>query len=176
MKRFLAILAAGWLAIFAVGALAEFVPVRLLPDPSLLATLAAALVLGPASGLVVAALLGLSADVVSGTLLGQQAMLRVLELAVTRVFAAQLDLRRGLPLAVYVVVLSAVDAALSVLQARFFLGLSFAWSELPGALERAGVNGLAAPWVGAAARRITALLEEREARREMRLETRRPVS
>lgn len=168
-------LVAGLLGLIAVGALAGSVPVRFLPNLSLLGTVAAGLVLGPAAGLLVAASLGLTADVMTGTLVGQQAMLRVLELAVLRGFASQLDLRRGIPLSVFVAALSLADAGLLVLQSRFFLGLSFHWSEVGGVLLRAGVNGLVAPLIGGVARWIADALDESEARREMRLDTKRPV-
>lgn len=175
MRKFLAVLAIGLLALLALGTLAPSLPIQLVPNVSLLATVAAALVLGPAEGLLVAAAFGFSADVLSGTLLGQQAMLRVLELAITRLFASQLDLGRGLPLAVFVVFLAAADGALLVLQSRFFLGLSFQWSEAPQWLMRALVTGLLAAPARGLARVIAHRLEESQARREMRLETRRPA-
>ena len=165
----------GCLALIAAGALAIAIPVHYLPNVSLLATIAAALVLGPGPGLIVAALLGLSADVLTGTLLGQQGMLRVIEFVVTRVFASQLDLRQGLPLMVFATCLSLLDSALLVAGSRFFLNLGFQLSEVWAVLVRAGVNGLLAPWAGGAARGVTRRLEEREARREMHLDRGRSV-
>ncbi len=170
-----AIAGACLLAFVATGAMASFVPARFLPDVSLLGTVAAALLLGPGPGLLVAVALGLSADVLTGTLLGQQAMARLLEFTLIRLFAAQLDLRRGAPLAVFGFCLSLVDAAIVVGLSRVFLDLPFAWSELGAVLTRAAANGVCAPIVGAAARGMAERFEEREARREMRLDTRRPV-
>ena len=50
MRKFLAILAIGLLALLARGALAPWLPVQLVPDVSLLATVAAALLLGLLQG------------------------------------------------------------------------------------------------------------------------------
>lgn len=175
MRGAATLLVSGCLALMAAGAAAIAVPVQYLPNVSLLATIAAALVLGPGPGLIVAALLGLSADVLTGTLLGQQAMLRVIEFAITRMFASQLDLRQVLPLMVFAFCLSLVDSALLVTQSRFFLNLGFQFGEAWSAVIRAGVNGLLAPWAGGAARGLTRRLEEREARREMHLDRGRSV-
>ena len=175
MRKALAVLAAGLVALVLLGGAAVFWPVHWLPDVALLATVAAALVLGPAEGLLVAAALGFSADMLSGTLLGQQAMLCVLAFAVTRLFAAQLDLRRGLALSIFVGMLVLASGALLVLQSRFFLGLPFEWSETSGLLARALITALFAVPVGGAARAIVERLEESQARREMRLDTRRPA-
>jgi len=176
MKPPVALTALGLLAALVQGALAYLAPAHLVPDLSLLVTLAAALVLGPAAGLVVAATVGLGADMVSGTLLGQLACLRLLELVLTRGIAGQLDLRRGLPLAVFAFALVWIDgfgqAGLSLL----FLGeFPLRAGELVTLGIRAAVTAPLAPLVGALARRVCERLDESEARREMRLETRRAV-
>ncbi|MAE96392.1 MAG: rod shape-determining protein MreD [Deltaproteobacteria bacterium] len=175
MRKAAAVLTIGLLALVVEGALAPWLPIRFVPDASLLATVAAALVLGPAEGLVAAAVFGFSADVLSGTLLGQQAMLRVLELSITRVFASQLDLGRGLPLTIFVAFLSVADGALLVMQSRFFLDLSFHWAEASRLLVRALVTGVFATPASSLARAIADRLEESQARREMRLDTKRPA-
>lgn len=175
MKKAVVLLLLGLFALMVESALAAGMPVRFVPQASLLATVAAGLVLRPAEGLLVAAVLGLSADALSGTLLGQQTMLRILELVATRGIAAQLDLRHALPLVAFVTFLSIADAALLVAQSRFFLGLAFHGSELVGVLVRAVATGLCAPVVGSLAFRLVGRLDERQARREMRLEPGRPT-
>ena len=146
------------------------------PDLSLLGALAAALVLGPAEGLIVACVLGFGADMVSGSMMGQHAFVRVIEFAVVRGFAGQLDLRRIAPQIVVGFALSLLDAALMAGVSLLFIpSFAVAWSALGGLTARATMTGIAAPFVGRLARTVTEWLSETEARREMRLETRRPV-
>jgi rod shape-determining protein MreD len=148
----------------------------LVPDLSLLATLAAAMILGPAEGLIVAFVLGLGSDMVSGALLGQHALVRMIEFIAVRGFASQLDLRRFIPQAVVGFTLSLVDAALVAgVSLLFVSSFSVAFSEIGALLSRATATGLAAPLVGGFARGVVEWLSETEARREMRIETRRPV-
>jgi hypothetical protein len=146
------------------------------PDLSLLLTLAAALVLGAGPGLLVAAGVGLGADMVSGTLLGQLACLRLLELAVTRGIAGQLDLRRGLPLAVYAFALVWIDGLGQAGLSWLFLGaFPLQAGELVTLGVRAAVTAPFAPLVGSLVRRVCELLDESDARREMRLDPRRAM-
>jgi hypothetical protein len=176
MRQTLALLALGWLSVLVQGGLSHLLPAYAVPDFSLLLTLAAALVLGAASGLVVAAGVGLGADMVSGTLLGQLACLRLIELAVTRGIAGQLDLRRGLPLAVYAFALAWVDGLGQVGLSWLFLG---AFPLQPGELVTLGIRAALtapfAPLAGALVRRVCERLDESDARREMRLDTRRAM-
>lgn len=176
MKPTLALIALGWLSVLVQGGLSHLVPAYAVPDFSLLFTLAAALVLGAAPGLIVAAGVGLGADMVSGTLLGQLACLRLLELVVTRGIAGQLDLRRGLPLAVFAFALVWIDGLGQAGLSWLFLG---AFPLQPGELVTLGIRAALtapfAPLVGGLVRRICERLDESEARREMRLDTRRAV-
>jgi rod shape-determining protein MreD len=176
MKPALALLALGWLAALAQGGLAQLVPAAVVPDLSLLLVLAAALAIGPAQGLLVAAGVGLGADMVSGTLLGQLACLRLLELVVTRAIAGQLDLRRGLALAVFAFALVGIDGLGQAGLSWLFLGdFPFHPGDPLTLALRAAVTAPFAPAVLALARRLCERLEEGDARREMRLDTRRPV-
>ena len=176
MRPALALLGLGLLAALCQGGFSHVLPAYLVPDLSLLLTLAAALVLGPGSGLIVAAGIGLGADMVSGTLLGQLACLRLLELVLTRGIAGQLDLRRGLPLAVFAFALVWIDGFGQAGVSSLFLG---EFRLQPGELLTLGIRALVtapfAPLVGGLARRVCEWLDESEARREMRLETRRAV-
>ena len=175
MRRTSILLATGVLAVACQGALSGFFPVALVPDASLLFSVAAALLLGPAEALCVAALLGLSSDLLSGALLGQAAFLRVFEVGITRVVSAQIDLRRAFPLCVFVLALSVFDALgmaglLRILQGNFGLGLDAA-GLLPH-LGRIVSNGLFAPVFAWVARALAEGVDD-QSRRELRLDTRR---
>ncbi len=176
MRPALALLAFGCLAVLVEGGLAQLLPHWVVPDLSLLLTVAAASSLEPGLGLVVAAGIGLGADMVAGPLLGQFAFLRLLEFTLARLVAAQLDLRRGLPLIVFVLAVIGVDGFAQVGLSRLFLG-SFPLEpvELLGLAASALVTAPLAPWAAALASRLRERLEESDARRDMRLETRRPV-
>jgi cell shape-determining protein MreD len=168
--------ALGILALLLEGALAALVDVRWIPDFGLLVPIAAALWLGPAEGLLVAAGIGLAADTLSGSLLGQQAFLRLLEFTVTRAVASKLDLRRPLPLTVFVLAVGLADAAAMGGLTRLFLGeLPLSTRQLGGLAMRAAMSALFAPLVAGVVRGFVERRGEFEARREMRLDTRRPA-
>ena len=172
----MALLALGMLALVLEGALATGLPAWALPDLAVLLPAASALVLGPVEGLLVAGLLGLGADMLSGSLLGQQALVRLMEFALTRRVAAQLDLRRALPFAVFALALEGLDAALQLGLAQAFLGdFPLRGADLAQVLGRAGVSAALAPPVVTSVRRIAQAFDDAEARREMRLDTRRPL-
>lgn len=176
MRLALALLVLGWLAALVQGGLAHLLPGWAVPDLSLLVTVAAASALEPGFGLVVAAGIGLGVDMISGSWLGQFAFLRLFELALARLVAAQLDLRRGVPLMVFAFALVGFDGLAQVGLGRLLLG-SFPIQpiELAGLAARALVTAPLAPWAASFSRRLRERLDESEARRDMRLDTRRPV-
>jgi len=176
MRLALALLTLGWLGALVQGGLALLLPGWAVPDLSLLITLAAASALEPGFALVVAAGIGLGTDMVSGPWLGQFAFLRLFELTLARVVAAQLDLRRGLPLTVFAFALVVFDGLAQVGLGRLLLG-SFPLqpSQLTALVGRALLTAPLAPWVVPFSRRLRDRLDESEARRDMRLDTRRPV-
>ncbi len=174
----LAILALGVLGLIVESALLNLLPARLVPDLGLLIPVVGILALPPVEGLLLAAALGLSAGMFSNALLGQHALIRIVEFVVIRVLNAQLDLKRALPLAVFAFAITIFDAAGLLGITRFF----FAESSLPlretgDLLIRAGVNGAVAPLLAGPLRRIVERFAERDARRsrEVRLDTRRPM-
>ncbi len=176
MRPVLALLVLGWLFALLQGAAAHLLPSWTVPDLVLLLTLAVALVLGPGAGLLVASGVGLGADMVSGTLLGQLACLRLLVLVFTRLVAGQLDLRRGLPLVVFAAALVWIDGLGQAGLSWLFLG---AFPLQPGELLTLGLRTLVtapfAPLVLGIARSVRERFDESDARREMRLDTRRAV-
>jgi rod shape-determining protein MreD len=177
VREALVLFAAGVVALALESALLAHLPFAAVPALSLLFPIAAALLLGPASGLTVATLLGFGADMLSGALLGQHAFLRLVEFVLVRAATGQFDLVRPLPFAIFAFVVGLADAAGSAALIQFFLG-SFE-PDLPGLAAvalRALVTAAAAPAVLALARRIVAWGSgDAEGRREMRLETKRPV-
>jgi rod shape-determining protein MreD len=176
VRRPLLVLGCGLAAVVLQGGLAAMVPVQWVPDLGLVAVIAAALVLGPAEGLLVAALVGFACDALSGALLGQHACLRLLELLLVRVLAQKLDLRGPLTLAVGALALALLDALGMALLTRLFLGdLALPAGQAARVLLRAAVTALAAPFGVGAVRGLVERLDVSEARREMRLDTRRPA-
>jgi rod shape-determining protein MreD len=170
------LLAAGWLALALESALLAQFPFAVVPALSLLFAIAAALLLSPLAGLLVSAALGFGADMLSGALLGQHAFLRLVEFAVVRAAIGQFDLVRPLPFASFALGVALADAAGSAALIRFFLG-AFEPDARGLALValRALATAAAAPLVLALARRVAAWGGEADPRREMRLETKRPV-
>jgi hypothetical protein len=176
MKSALALLGIGCLAALVQGGLAHLLPSWAVPDLSLLVTLAAASALEPGWGLLVAAGIGLGADMVSGPVLGQLAFLRLMEFSVARLVAGQLDLRRGLPLTVFAFALVVLDGVGQITLGRMLLGwFPLSAVELLGLAAHGLVTAPLAPSAAGLARRIREGLDETEARRDMRLDTRRPV-
>jgi rod shape-determining protein MreD len=173
----LALALLGASALIVQGTLAALLPPGLVPDLGLLLAVAAAVSAPPLPALLLAAGLGYGADVLSGTLLGEQALLRLLAFAATRFVSAQFHLERGLPFATFCFVVGLLDplgvAALSLL----FAGASpFGWEALPTLALRALLLALLAPSVH---RSLSALVERFQdgdaRRREVRFDTRRPV-
>lgn len=106
MRGALLLLFLGALALMLQGALATFLPPALCPDLRLLLVIGAALHLGAASGLLVTAALGYGTDLLSGALLGQNALLGLLVFAAARAVDGTLELRRPIPTAIFAAVVS----------------------------------------------------------------------
>jgi cell shape-determining protein MreD len=174
----LAIFALGVLGLIVQTALLNLLPGHWVPDLALLVPVVAILMLPPVEGLLLAAALGLSAGMFSNALLGQYALVRMVEFAVIRVLNAQLDLKRALPLAVFAFVITIFDAAgVTGITWLFFGVFPIPLGETGNLLVRAGVNAVVAPMLVSPLRGLVELFTERDARRsrEVRLDTRRPV-
>lgn len=177
MRDGLVLFLAGAIGLAVESALLSRLPGVLVPALSLLFPVAAALLLGPLAGLLVSAALGFSADALSGSLLGQHALLRLVEFAVVRLVVGQFDLLRPVPFAAFAFGVALADAAGSAALIQFFLG-DFATdrSAVLHVALRALPTAVAAPLVLALARKAVALGGgDVDVRREMRLETKRPV-
>ena len=117
----LACLAVGCLIVQSVAAL--LLPAPLVPDLVLLVAVACALTVPSAAGMLVVALAGFGADLLSGSLLGHHALLRLGAFAFTWAISAQFHLKRALPLMVLVFCLAAADALLQMGLTRLFAGI-----------------------------------------------------
>jgi hypothetical protein len=174
----LAIFALGLLGLIVQSALLNLLPARWVPDLGLLIPVVAILALPPVEGLLLAAALGLGAGMFSNALLGQYALIRMVEFVVIRVLNAQLDLKQPLPLAVFAFAITIFDAAGVIGITWLFFGVSpVPLGETGNLLVRAGVNGAVAPLLIAPLRGIVERFTERDARRsrDVRLDTKRPV-
>jgi len=173
VKRAFALFAAGVLAAMLQGAAASFIPARFLPDLGLLLVIALALSWrSTVGGLALAGALGYVADLFSGSLFGQHALLRVLSYSVARLASRHLSLRGPLPRAAFAALLTVANAGGTVALTAFFGG-SGGWPPLSSLLPHALVNALVAPLVVEVTERLLNLLGDEDAgRRLLRLEPR----
>ena len=175
MRRVAALIAFGGLLTMCQGAVAAYLPAGWCPDLGLLLVVGMALAWrSTAGGVLVALLTGYAADLVSGTLLGQHALIRVVAYGLARVFSAQIDLRSALPQMIWVAMLTVTVAALLAASTTFFLpGAGFVLPPLRALAVHAAATGLASPLVTGATRRLVTLLgSEEEARRQLHFEPR----
>jgi rod shape-determining protein MreD len=179
VKRTLLILAIGVAAPVLQGALNTFMPARFTPDFGLLVVIALGLHWrSTAGGLLLAAALGFAADLLSGSLLGQQALLHLLAFAVARFASGQLNLRGAVPQSFFVLVFTVVNAlGLALLSAFFSVGGGVDLVLLRDLVPHAIINaGFAAPVSRVIEAVSTAFGNDDVARRTVRLAPRsRPV-
>ena len=177
MRRAFALAGLGLAALIVQSVATAVLPVRFVPDLALLLAIAAAVSAAPIEGMLLAAGVGYGADLLSGALLGQQALLRLAAFGVTRTVSSQFHLKRGLPLAICVASVTVADAAGTAGIGWLFTADPWLGLHDPLALAtRAAVNALFAPFAVGLLDNVLELLTEREARRrDVRLETRRPV-
>jgi rod shape-determining protein MreD len=124
MMGALGLLVLGLLAMLAEGAATSFVPSGLCPDLPLLLVIGLALNLGGARALLVGAVLGYAADVLSGAPLGQHALLYVVAFGAASAANRSLELRTALAQATLAGVLTLLNGLL----------ISFLGSFLGGSL------------------------------------------
>ena len=149
MKRLTVLALIGILALVVQGALATLIRPPYCPDLALLAVITIGLRWrGLALGLCLAALLGFSADLLSGSLMGQHALLRLFAFASAFLAGRQLNLKGSLPFAVFAGSLSlAYSLAICAVSAFFIGGSALTWVDVGALLQHAVVNGIAAPWM-----------------------------
>ena len=173
MRQAAVLFAAGLVALIFQSVFAIAVPQPFCPDLGLLVVISIGLYWEPMpSGFALAAGLGYAADVLSGSLLGQHALLRLLSFAAARLGGQQLNLHGPLPFAVFAAGLTVVYAAALQGVFTFFTGSP---TELAGHVGRtlvhALVNGASAPLVAVAVERLCSWAGDDEAaRRGLRLD------
>ncbi len=176
MKPALVVFALGALATLLQAVAATFVAPRYLPDLGFLCVLALGLCWrSAAAGLVLAALLGYLTDLLSGALLGQHALVRLLVFSAARLASRHLNLRSALPLAVFTAAATLANAAaIGGLTAFFSMGVGFDRAMAADLAPHALANALFAvpvvhltQWIG------NRVGDVEGGRRILRLETRR---
>lgn len=164
MKRAGLFAALGLLALVAQGALATLVAPPWCPDLALLVLIGIGLRWeGAASGILLAALLGYATDLLSGSLLGQHALLDMFVFGGTLLATRQLNLHGLLPLASFAAVIAFFYGAVMQAITGFFVGgveLQVSW--VGGQVAHAFVSGVAAPFVSAAIGRVFDRFDEQE--------------
>lgn len=148
MKRAALLFVLGVAALIVQSALALVLPYPFCPDLGLLVVIAIGLYWEPLpSGFALAAVLGYATDVLSSSLLGQHAMLRLVSFAAARLGGRQLNLRGSIPLAVFAGGLTIAYAAALEGQLAFFTGAAAEVGAFGRTLGHALVNAFFAPIV-----------------------------
>jgi rod shape-determining protein MreD len=156
---------AGLAALVVQGVLATLIAPPWCPDLALLVLIAVGLRWeGAASGVLLAALLGFATDLLSGSLLGQHALLDLFIFTGTLLASRQLNLRGVFPLACFAAGISFLYGAAMLAITGFFVGgAELGWSWLSGQLIHALVAGLVAPFISALVGRLFDRFTEQDA-------------
>ena len=156
----------------AQGGLNTFVSPRFTPDLGFLVVIALGLHWRSApGGLAIAAAIGFCADLLSGSLLDELALLRMLAFTAARIASRHLNLRGPLPQAAFVFVLTATNVlGISLLEAFFTSGDPFDIAMLQDLPGHAAINALFAPFVSRfVGALLTALDSDESGRRTVNL-------
>jgi rod shape-determining protein MreD len=175
VKRVLVLVSLALLAPILQGALAPFLPWGTCPDFGLLVVVGLGLSLrNGVGGLALAAEVGFVSDLLSGSLLGEHALLRMVAFALARLASLHVNLHGTLMQMSLAAGLSALSAAgILALTAFFSSGTAAVLVTLPDMLRQAAVNALFAPLLISAVARLVARLGDEDGRRVLRLEPRR---
>jgi cell shape-determining protein MreD len=176
LKRALAIALIGLIAPMIQGAITGLLPAGWCPDTSLLLVTALGLA-WPASlvgALSLVALHGFVCDLLSGSLLGQHALVSLCTFAAARIVSSHVNLHGAPSQMVLAAGLTAGTAfALNGLTAFFSPSSGPGLLSAAALLEQAAVNSLLAPLAIAAVRGLLTRLDDESGRRVLRLEPRR---
>lgn len=178
MKRLIAVLVVGLLALGIQGGLSLVIPRELCPDLGLLVVIAIGLHWQQAtSGMFVASALGFTADLLSSSIFGGHALMRLLVFSATTVSRRRMDLRSGVAMGLFAGLMTIFYALGLLLLMRFF-GADSEWlsrSEIGGLFLHALVNAVCAPGVAALLIRVCDWADGEASRPGLEIETRRPV-
>jgi rod shape-determining protein MreD len=152
----------GIAALVIQGGVATFLPPPYCPDFAFLVVLGIGLLWDrPVAGLALATFLGYCADLVSGTLFGQHALMRLFVFATARLASRRVNIRGSLPLGFFAAGGSVIYGLAMMGVSDFFTGsstLSASW--LGDLLRHAIVNALAAPLILRAVEAVIDQLDE----------------
>jgi cell shape-determining protein MreD len=157
------------------GALTAFVPTGWFPDAGLLLVMALGLAWpGAIAGALLATWVGFVSDLLSGSLVGQHALLWLCAFGAARVVSSHVNLH-GAPTQMVLAAGLTTGAALamSALTAFFSPDSVSGLASGPALLRQIAVNALAGPLVISAVAALIARLDEESGRRVLRLEPRR---
>ena len=123
MKSFPVLLGVGFLALILQGAIARVIPPPWCPDLGWLVVVGLGL-RWPRffPGVIAAVILGYGMDLVSGSLMGQHALMRLLTYLAAALSARQLDLSGGIPVSIFVFSATFVYGVVVVATLSFFVG------------------------------------------------------
>ncbi len=156
MKRVASLLGLGVSAVVLQGAIATWFAPPWCPDLALVALIGIGLRWrGLARGLLLAVVLGYARDLLSGSLLGQHALLYLVTFTATMVATRQLNLRGSWPLAGFAAALTVVYGLAMLALTGFFVGgveLRVGW--LAAELVHGAMTGAVAPLVSALVGRV----------------------
>lgn len=178
MKRASTLLGLGVAALVVQGALATLVAPPWCPDLALLVLIGIGLRWeGIAGGLLLAAFLGYATDLLSGSLLGQHALLDLFAFTGTVVATRQLNLRGSWPLAFFAVAVTLLYGLAMLAITGFFVGgveLRLGW--LGSQWIHALVTGACAPAVSNLVGRASSWADDEPGHRSLGLDSiRRPA-
>jgi rod shape-determining protein MreD len=175
VKRGMAVMAIGLFALGIQGGLASFLPREFCPDLGLLVVLALGLqVQSWTSGFILATALGYAADLLSGSLFGAHALLRLLTFCASTLVRSQFNVRGAIPLGIFA-------GSMTMLNAMGLLGLmdffgpetDFRWGSLSPLIIQALVNAVAITPVSKLMSWMWERLEGEPVRRGLELDARR---
>ncbi len=174
MKRALVLAGLSLLALIVQAAAGRVLAQQWCPDLGLLVVVGFAVsVRSTATGIGLAALVGYLSDLLSGSLLGQHMLLRMVAFGAARVGSRRLNLRGTVPLAIFGAALSVGHGlALWALVSFFAVGATPPWPPARDFVAQGIVNGLLAPFVAAGVTWLVQALGDEEGAKLMRLEPR----
>ncbi len=170
MKRLLTLLGIGAVAPMLQGALVPYLPGGVCPDLPLLFVITLGLSWRSAlGGRAIAAGTGFVTDLLSGSLLGQHALLYVVAHAAARLASRHINLRGVGPQVIFCAAWSAIHgAAMAGLTAFFSPQIGFGWIDAGDLLVRSGVTAVAAPAVFALVSTVVRWLDDDDGGRRLR--------
>lgn len=179
MKRGLAVLALGLIALGVQGGIAMAIPRVLCPDLGLLVVIAIGLHWRETtSGLFFASALGFVADILSSSIFGAHALLRVLTYSATALTRRRMDLRSAAALALFAGVMTIFYALGLIVLMRFFggPGEGLQWPGIGALFPHVAVNAIFAPLVSAALVRVCEWAEGEASRPGLQIDAKRTAT